>query len=840
MSKRASPRGSAVNTDQPSSFGSLLRQFRLAKGLSQESLAERARVSTEAIGALERGNRTSPQRTTLSLLIDALDLDTRDRLQLEAAAVKPPLPRKRSLREAAEKPVERSNLPHSLSRFVGRSAEMVLLLELIREHKLVTITGVGGVGKTRTAIELGLRLLDRFPDGIWLIELAALRDASLLPQAISAVLNVSEIPGRPLLASIASALRSKKVLLIVDNCEHVIDGAARTIEELVRSCDGLTIIATSREPLRVGEVVFRMPTLPYPTGGAAQNAVGASEFAAVELFLQGARAASPGFTLTDRNAAAITSICRQLDGIPLAIELAAAKVTAFSVEQIAGNLRERFRLLRGGSRSALPRQQTLRALVDWSFDLLTAQERDFLSALSVFSGGFTVEAAAFVCVDDDRDDADVFYLLGSLIDKSLVVTDAYGERANRYSLLETIRIYAQNHLVGEPRHDAICGRHARHMLAFARRTAASFESTHDDEWYDLVRTDIDNIRDALEWSLAQEHDVALGAELGAILGPYWESRSYGEGKRWLTAAHAVLDRLEPHLAARVLLEYVRTLPYNEHTIALSEAAVRAYRDGNDAPGLRRALEYRAQTLINIGRYDEAARVLAESEHLSSDAAHHAGAARLEALHGFADLYAGNAESAYAHFVKAEALLPPPSSPRELALVMRGFAEVALARGAPSLAVEHAQRALHFVEDGGNVRIVGTACYVLAQCLLAAGHAAEASDVARRAIGALGGTQVPLDFSDAVIVLAAAYVRLGRYEEATKLLPFLHRKPVPPFRSGFLIEALQDQTLAKLEEWMGHAAFADACASSGQIDELALVDELSRDHNASPQHTGHSH
>ncbi len=830
-----------MNRDEPPSFGGLLRQFRLAKGLSQESLAGRARISTEAIGALERGNRTSPQRTTLSLLIGALELDTSDRLQLEAAAAKPPLPRKRPLRDGPPEspaPVERSNLPHSLTRFVGRNAEMVLLLELIREHKLVTITGVGGVGKTRMAIELGLRLRDRFLDGIWLVELAALRDASLLPQAISAVLNVAEIPGRPLLDSIVSALRSKSMLLIVDNCEHVIDGAARTIEQLVRSCHGLTVVATSREPLRVGEAVFRMPTLPYPPGGAVKNASEASEFAAVELFLQGARAASPGFTLTDRNAAAITSICRRLDGIPLAIELAAAKVAAFGVEQIAGNLRERFRLLRGGSRNALPRQQTLRALVDWSFDLLTAQEQDFLTALSVFSGGFTEEAAAFVCVDDSHDDADVFYLLGSLIDKSLVATDAYGERANRYSLLETIRIYAHDRLVENPRHESICGRHASYMLAFARRTAASFESSHDDEWYDLVRTDIDNVRDALEWSLVQGHDIALGAELGAILGPYWESRSYGEGKRWLTAAHAVLDQLEPHVAARVLLEYVRALPFDEHAIALSEAAVRAYRDADDAPGLCHALEYHARTLINVGRYDDAARVLAESEHLSSDAAYHATAARLRALHGFADVYAGKTESAYAHFAKAEALLPPPSSPRELALVMRGFAVVALMRGAPSLAAEHAQRALDLVEDGGNVRIVGIARSVLAHSLLAAGRAAEACDLAREAIGDLGGTQTSLIFSDAVIVLAAAYERLGRHEEVARLLPFLHRLPLPPFHSDFLIEALQHDTLAKLEERMGHSAFADACASGSQIDELALVDELSND--TRPQYTRHSH
>jgi tetratricopeptide (TPR) repeat protein len=351
-----------------------------------------------------------------------------------------------------------------------------------------------------------------------------------------------------------------------------------------------------------------------------------------------------------------------------------------------------------------------------------------------------------------------------------------------------------------------------------------------------VRSDIDNIREALEWSLAQGHDIPLGAELSAILGPYWEARSYGEGKRWLTAAHAVLDQLEPQLAARVLLECVRALPFDEHAIALSEAAVRAYRDANDLPGLCYALEYHARTLINIGRYDEASRVLAESEHLSSDVEHYSGAVRLEILRGFGDLYAGKTESAHTHFAKAELL---PSSPRELAQITRGFAEVALVRGAPSLAVQYAQRALDLYEEGGNIRMVGVARSVLAHSCLAAGRAAEACDLARDAIVALGGAQAPVFFSDAVIVLAAAYERLGRHEEAARLLPFLRRLPLPPFRSDVLIQALQRDTLAKLEEHMGRSAFADACASDDQIDELVLVDELSHGRDARPQYTRHA-
>jgi predicted ATPase/DNA-binding XRE family transcriptional regulator/AraC-like DNA-binding protein len=791
-----------MNGDERLSFGALLRKHRLATGLSQESLAARARLSTEAIGALERGTRKSPQRQTLALLIDALELEAGDREELAAAAVKPSGPRHITA-------LQHSNLPLLLTRFVGRAHETDRLEHLVRDRKLVTITGVGGVGKTRMAVELGRSIAGRFPDGVWLIQLAALREGRLLAQTIASALAIPDVPGRPVLGSILEALRAQSLLLIIDNCEHVIDDAARTIAALLASCSDVSIVATSREPLRIdGEVVFRLPTL--------------AQSPAVELFVQGARAASPGFASTDRDDATIASICRHLDGIPLAIELASAKVSAFTVDQIADNLNERFALLRGGARTALPRQQTLRALIDWSFDLLSHAERSFLAALSVFSGSFTIEAAAFVCLEK-RDDPDAFIILASLVDKSLVAIGMHDQPAHRYSLLETVRLYAWERLEQAGACEATLARHAAFMLAFAQGVAASLESTYDERWHTHIGPEIDNIRHSLDWSLAQKHDIALGAELAAVLGPYWESHGYGEGKRWLAAAGDVAEMLDARIAARIFLEYVRTLPFDEHTIELSEGAVRAYRDVDDPAGLCRALEYRAQTLINIGRYDEAARALIESEGRAADAGYAVGMARLETLNGFADLYARRTDEAERRFRKAEALMPAHAHPRELALVARGFAEVALVRNAPDVAIEHSRRALQVLTGRNNVRVAGAARYHLAHCLLASGRAEEASQAALQAIQELGETQASQAFAEAVTILAAAYVQLGRHEQAATLLPFLHAQSNGPFCSPYLIVDLRNATLSALEARMGNAAFAAARSSHAQLDERTLVE-----------------
>jgi predicted ATPase len=805
-----------------------LRKLRLSRGLSQEALADLARISTEAIGALERGNRKLPHRQTLTLLIDALELEAPDRAMLEAAAFKPSLPRQRSqMGEPFPAHADRTNLPKLLTHFVGRESELESLEQLIRERRLVTITGAGGVGKTRTSIQVSTAIADRFRDGAWLVDLAPLRDATLVPQAIAAALEIREISGHALVKTIASTLRAKNLLLIVDNCEHVIDEAAETIDFLLKECSEVSILATSRQPLGIqGEGVFRLPTFAFPDETATLDATAAVQFPAIELFVQSAKAAESSFALTDNNASAVASICRHIDGIAFAIELAAAKVAALSVSQIAAYLKYRFELLTGGTRNALPRQQTLRALIDWSFDLLPERERAFLSRLSIFPGGFSAEAAAAACTDETGTERDALGLLISLVEKSLVVSEPGSDGEKRFRLLETTREYARERLAASGQFEEIARRCADYILAFARRTRPAFGSTAQEGWLNVVAPEIENVRSVLEWALAEEHEIALGAEVAATFGPFWESRSYAEGKRWLTAARGVITRLEPHLAARVLLEYVRGLPLDEEAIELSELAINAYRSVHDIPGLCHALAYRAQILINAGRYEEASEIAKEGEALSPHQIDVVAMAHLSVIHGFADLYQHKLESAFALFDRADSLLKKEPHPREEALISRGFAEVALARGRIDEAVELYTRALDLLEGSDNIRMIGLARYQLAHGLLLANRINEALGYAVAAVKNLIGAQVPFAFLEAVMLCAAAYERSADYKQAARLLGFVNERiALLPFKFGVLMEDLRTTTSSALEARMGQAAFTDALRSGAPLDELGILAEI---------------
>jgi non-specific serine/threonine protein kinase len=355
----------------------------------------------------------------------------------------------------------RHNLPLQLTSFVGREQALAEVGQLLATTRLLTLTGAPGVGKTRLALQVADEMWDAYADGVWLVELAALADPALVPQAVAAVLGVQEPPGRPLLGTLAEALRAQQVLLVLDNCEHLLAACATLADQLLRAGPHLEILATSREALAVaGETTWRVPSLAVPADAPASGDGGATlvECEAVRLFVARACAAVPSFTLTERNAGAVGHVCRRLDGIPLALELAAARVRALPVEQLAVRLDDRFRLLAGGSRAALPRQQTLRAAVDWSYALLPEAEQVLLRRLAVFAGGWTLEAAEAVCAGDGLAPENVLELLVELVNKSLVLAEeAGGER--RFRLLETLRQYAWEKLQAAGEEAAVRGRH---------------------------------------------------------------------------------------------------------------------------------------------------------------------------------------------------------------------------------------------------------------------------------------------------------------------------------------------------------------------------------------------
>lgn len=426
------------------------------------------------------------------------------------------------------------NLPAPLSSFVGRERELAEVADRLENPacRLLTLAGSGGVGKSRLALQAAARARQTFPDGAWLVELASASVAALVPRGIAAALGVHEEPGFPLVETLAGTLRDKSLALILDNCEHLLEACAQAAGTLLQRCPSLVILATSREPLGIaGEMVYRVRpfSLPERPGALPAEALMGNE--AVRLF---AERAGADFDLTAANALVTTELCKRLDGVPLAIELAAARASVLPPEQMLDRLGDRFALLTGGSRTALPRHRTLRAMVDWSYDLLSEAEQVLFRRLSVFRGGWTLEAAEAVADDPSA----ALDLLARLADKSLVVAERRTDQ-RRYSMLETIRDYASEKLVGAGEADAVRDRHFAHFLRLAQSAERNQHGPHEADWFRRLDADHDNLRAALEWSVNTADEDAEPAILRLVgaLWWFWAIRSdWTEGREWLERA----------------------------------------------------------------------------------------------------------------------------------------------------------------------------------------------------------------------------------------------------------------------------------------------------------------
>ncbi len=441
------------------------------------------------------------------------------------------------LEELMERP--HHNLPLQLTSFIGREKEIAEVQAMLRKTpgRLVTLTGSGGVGKTRLTLQAAASLLESFPDGAWLVELAPLTDPARLPSAAAAVLDVHETPGRPASVALRDYLRTKRLLLILDNCEHLAEACAGLAARLLQASPGLHIMATSRERLGVeGETTFHVPSLSIPGAHERMDLKAVSQYEAVRLFIERAQSDSPGFTLTEDNAQVIAQICQRLDGIPLAIELAAARTRLLSVGQIATRLDDAFRLLTGGSRTALPRHQTLRASIDWSYNLLTPQEQSLLRALSIFAGGWTLEAAEAVCADRNVLDG-----LGQLVDKSLVIAmQRTGSEGTRYRMLETIRQYAGEKLASLGEDGLAHDRHLAYFLQLAERIEPEMHGRHQKARLDQLEEELDNLRLALGWALQTDLEAEL--RLATAMMWFWLIHTRNlEGLEWLEQGLARLQ-----------------------------------------------------------------------------------------------------------------------------------------------------------------------------------------------------------------------------------------------------------------------------------------------------------
>ena len=535
----------------PTAFGDLLRRFRLSAGMTQQDLAERAGLSVHGIQKLERG-ATHPYRDTAQRLIQALRLEADDKVRLQAAAA--PVRRHHpATSSTGSEGAAHNNLPVPMTSLIGRELATREVVRLLADTRLLTLTGVGGCGKTRLALEVARAVRDDFAHGAWLVELGPVVDPAFVAARVAAVLGVRETAELPLATALVRALRDRTLLLVLDNCEHLLDACAHLLDTLLQACPGVHVLATSREAIGIsGEVAWRVPSLALPAPTPVPTPEQLLPNPAMQLFLQRAMAVQPRFALTSRNASAVTQICRRLDGIPLALELAAARVGALSAEQIAQRLDQRFRLLTGGSRAALPRQQTLAATLDWSYDLLGKAERMLFERLAVFSGGWTLEAAEATCGDAELDREDVLDLLAHLTRKSLVGADELIDGSARYSLLETVKDYARQKLAarGAAGITALRDRHAAFYGAWVEqlvpnpRAQWSVAATLGPTIAALSRVEpeLDNIRAMLNWCLDSGR-ATPGIQLAIRLFFFWEVRGlYAEARRWLGALLELAER----------------------------------------------------------------------------------------------------------------------------------------------------------------------------------------------------------------------------------------------------------------------------------------------------------
>jgi predicted ATPase/DNA-binding CsgD family transcriptional regulator/DNA-binding XRE family transcriptional regulator len=507
-------------------FGALLQRFRLAAGLSQQELAERADLSERGISDLERGVRRHPHPATARRLAAALGLDEAERAQLLDARAST---RRRDDAQRLEPAPERVDLPRELNTFVGREEELEGLTRWMAEAPLVTIAGPGGAGKTRLALRLARQLTDAgaYADGVRLVELAPLTAPPLVPRPLAACLGVSEPSGQPLLEVLVRALRSRQLLLVLDNCEHLVTACAEVASALLHGCPGVRLLATSREPLHIsGEVVYRIPPLRVPTDDRLESLV---DSAAARLFLLRARAVNSTFELTETNAAAVADICRRLDGLPLAIELAAARVAALAPADIARRLDGALHITTDGPRSAPLRQQTLDATIAWSYALLDAPERRLFERLAVFGGGFTLEGAQRICPVA----TDALAVLPRLVTRSIVQLEPQLNGGVRYRLLEPLRQFAYACLVESGELETARRLQAEHILAIAEPIGRTSELPVLPAQQQTLNPEPDNVRLALEWACAQP-DADVAVRFGAALWMWWSRPDrQAQGRAWL-------------------------------------------------------------------------------------------------------------------------------------------------------------------------------------------------------------------------------------------------------------------------------------------------------------------
>jgi predicted ATPase len=665
-----------------------------------------------------------------------------------------------------------NNLPLALTPLIGREHDIEDVKALIAAHRVVSLLGSGGVGKTRVALQTGADLIDRFEHGVWFADLAPIRDPELVASVVAQALGVQAPAGQRLEDAIAQLVGSKHLLLILDNCEHVLNASAALADAILRNAPGVRILSTSREALKIpGEASHRLPSLAVPGAGIrALRADEALDYGAIGVFVDRASRAGNRFVLTDDNASIVADICRRLDGIPLAIELAAARVGVLSLPNLATRLDQRFKLLTAGNRTALPRQKTLGATIDWSYDLLTPDEQTLFDRLGVFAGSFSLEAVAFVC-GDERIDADgVLALVSSLIDKSLVFGETSGAH-ERFGLLESTRAYAVEKLAALGERERIARRHAAYFCERARAADAGYSSGN--AWLASVELEIDNYRAALEWALTGENDALVGGDLAGSLGNFWiQGGLNAEGRYWTeTALERVSEADDPRIAARLWLA-ASLLRTGQKACEAAERAIRLYDALGDGLRMGQSQQFLVFGLLELGRLEEAREANAEALAGFRARGDRTGIARSLNREGQCERAAGNFQAAREHYAEALAAFRALENETWTAMTLDDLAELEFDAGNAELALRLAEEALEIKLRGKHAIAIAVNQTNIAAYRLALGELGAARESALQGLRWAQQAQDPVRVANALAQLAACAALSGDVLRATRLMGYV--------------------------------------------------------------------
>jgi predicted ATPase/DNA-binding XRE family transcriptional regulator len=805
------------------SFAEVLRRSRLAAGLSQEALAERAGISVRGLSDLERGLSRAPRLHTLAQLADALGLDAAARQALTVASgyltVGDRLTESAFIAAARPAPAQHS-LPGYLTGLLGRQDDVKTVCDLLRRAtvRALTLTGPGGVGKTRLAVQVAAELADLFPDGVAFVPLAPLRDAALIPAAIAQVLGVGETGDLPLFESLATALRTQRLLLVLDNYEHLLAGAT-LVADLLERCPSVKVLCTSRTRLRLrGEHAFPVQPLPVPAHGLVADPDAAAAWPAVVLFVERAQAVQPGFALTLENLEAVVGICRRLDGLPLALELAAARVTVLLPSALLKRLEQHLPLLTGGPRDAPARHQALRDAIAWSYDLLSESEQRLFRRLSSFAGGWTLPLAQEVCADSAADVESVVPDLVALVEHSLVQPRVGNDGEPRFGLLETLREHALERLEASGEAAGVRRRHATAFLRIAEQAEPHLVNADRDPWLQLIDLELDNFRAVLAWSCMAEGDAELGLYTLGSMSWFWYLRGrLQEGRMWSERLLATERSISAAARARALYTLGGVALMMQGLAPLARASLEEsaelFRAGGD--DRRRA---HALTLAGLAATSQRDLSGARGQYRQAiELAQGNGDTWLEGLtmasSGATAELAGDLAVAEEQYRASLALFEHVDDKWGRALALRELGGLASARADFGAAQVVFEQSVALFREAGDARGLAQALLGLGRATLQAGAAEDARGVFVEALERWRDLGLRVGIVRNIAGLAGVAASQGQLERAARLF-------------GAASDAADEGILATLRGRLGDADFEAAWAAGRSMTlEEAVADAL---------------